>query len=121
MSQPSTEQVVQAVYREAAQMMQSGKSDYHVEQALLAKGIPADAARTVVSRLRSACSEAYRNEAYKQMAIGAVIAIIGIVVTFGTYSAAANNPGGGSYVVAWGAIIFGGWRFIRGVMLLGDN
>ena len=82
MTQPSPEQVVQAVYTEAAQLMRSGMSDYQVEQALIAKGVPAEAARTVVSRLSSARSEAYRGEAYKQMAIGAVIAIIGIVVTW---------------------------------------
>jgi hypothetical protein len=121
MSQPTPEQVIQAVYNEAAYMMRNGMTDYRIEQALIEKGIPADAARTVVSRLRSARSEAYRNEAYKQMAIGAVISIIGILVTWGTYSAAANNPGGGSYVVAWGAIIFGGWRFIRGMMMLGEG
>jgi hypothetical protein len=121
MSQPSPERVVQALYAEAAQMMKNGYSEYRIEQSLVERGVPEDAARTIVSRLRSARNEAYRNEAYKQMAIGAVVAIIGIVVTFGTYSAAANSSGGGSYVVAWGAIVFGGWRFIRGMMLLGGN
>jgi hypothetical protein len=36
----------------------------------------------------------------------------GLVVTALTYSSAS---GGGSYVVAWGAIIFGGIQFFRGL------
>jgi hypothetical protein len=37
----------------------------------------------------------------------------GIAVTAYTYSAAS---GGGTYVVAWGAIIFGGWQFVKGLI-----
>ncbi|WP_020471308.1 hypothetical protein [Zavarzinella formosa] len=36
----------------------------------------------------------------------------GIIVTLGTLAMAA---GGGSYVVAWGAIIFGAIQFFRGM------
>jgi hypothetical protein len=46
---------------------------------------------------------------------GLVIMIIGIVITVGSYSAASNSPTGGTYVVAWGAIIFGGLQFFRGL------
>jgi hypothetical protein len=55
----------------------------------------------------------------RDMAIGCIICIIGIVVTFFTYTAASSNPGGGTYVVAWGAIIFGAIRFFRGLMSAG--
>jgi hypothetical protein len=48
------------------------------------------------------------------MITGAVICVIGIVVTAVSYSSA--SEGGGSYVVAWGAIIFGAIRFFRGLM-----
>jgi uncharacterized protein YgiM (DUF1202 family) len=48
------------------------------------------------------------------MILGGVICIIGIVVTVGTYSAASS--GGGSYYVAWGAIVFGGYRFVTGII-----
>ena len=49
------------------------------------------------------------------MAIGVVIAAIGIAVTAGTYAAAS---GGGHYVVAWGAIAVGAWRFLIGLFQL---
>jgi hypothetical protein len=46
------------------------------------------------------------------MAIGGSVCALGIVITAGTYMAAS---GGGAYVVTWGAIIFGGFQFLRGL------
>ncbi len=46
------------------------------------------------------------------MVFGALWCIGGIVVTVVTYSAAAS---GGTYVVAWGAIVFGAIQFFRGL------
>jgi hypothetical protein len=54
----------------------------------------------------------------RNMAIGAIVCIIGIVVTAGTYSAASSGGGGGHYVVASGAIIFGGFQFLKGLFQL---
>lgn len=50
-----------------------------------------------------------------QVVIGLVIMAIGCGVTFFSYQAAASSSTGGSYVVAWGAIIFGGWRVLKGL------
>lgn len=46
------------------------------------------------------------------MLYGALWCIGGIVITVVTYSAAS---GGGTYVVAWGAIIFGFIQFVKGL------
>lgn len=46
--------------------------------------------------------------------LGGVICLVGIVVTVATYLSATER-GGGAYVIAWGAILFGGFRFIRGL------
>jgi hypothetical protein len=48
----------------------------------------------------------------KDMLYGALWCIGGIVVTAATYSAAQN---GGSYVIAWGTILFGGIQFLKGL------
>lgn len=48
------------------------------------------------------------------MMIGGLWCIGGIFVTVVTYSAATSR--GGVYVVAWGAILFGGYRFLRGLL-----
>jgi len=47
-----------------------------------------------------------------RMVTGGIVALIGIIVTVGSYEAAS---GGGTYVVAWGAILFGGIQFLRGL------
>ncbi|EEF60039.1 hypothetical protein Cflav_PD3098 [Pedosphaera parvula Ellin514] len=57
--------------------------------------------------------EATRAVANRYMLVGGLWCIGGILVTAISYSSAA---GGGSYVVAWGAIIFGGIRFFRGLI-----
>jgi hypothetical protein len=50
------------------------------------------------------------------MLIGLALMTVGIVVTAGTYAMAASSRGGGRYVVTWGLIIFGGLRFVKGLM-----
>jgi hypothetical protein len=57
--------------------------------------------------------DALRAAAERDMRVGGLWCLGGIVVTAVTYSAAS---GGGSYVIAWGAIVFGGIQFIRGVI-----
>ena len=54
-----------------------------------------------------------RSSAVRQMVIGAVLALIGIVLTVVTYSAAS---GGGHYVVAYGPAIVGLITFVKGLV-----
>jgi hypothetical protein len=49
----------------------------------------------------------------RNIAIGGLVCLAGILVTAATYSAAS---GGGRYVVAWGAILFGGIQFLVGLV-----
>jgi hypothetical protein len=55
------------------------------------------------------------NDPGKDMSVGCVVCIIGIVVTLVTYGAAS---GGGTYVIAWGAILFGALQFLKGLFNL---
>jgi hypothetical protein len=48
----------------------------------------------------------------RNMIVGGIWCVGGTAVTIGTYTAAS---GGGTYVVAWGAIIFGGYQFLKGL------
>ncbi len=50
----------------------------------------------------------------KNLLIGGIICAVGIGVTAVTYSSASS--GGGTYVVAWGAMLFGGIRFVWGLL-----
>lgn len=64
-------------------------------------------------------SAAVKNAGKKNILYGAIWCMGGIIVTALTYQAAADNPTGGKYVVAWGAIVFGAIQLIRGLMQSG--
>ncbi|MCB9452279.1 MAG: hypothetical protein H6672_12630 [Anaerolineaceae bacterium] len=113
--QPSTEQVVQAIYQFAAGMMKQGTSEYRIEQALIEKGLTKEAARTVVGNLSRLRRETVRKAAQRNMMVGGAICVIGLVVTILSYNAAAASPTGGRYIIAWGAVIFGAIQFFRGL------
>jgi hypothetical protein len=51
----------------------------------------------------------------RNMVVGGLWCVGGIVVTAVTYSAAASSPTGGRYFVAWGAIVFGAIQFFKGL------
>ena len=50
---------------------------------------------------------------FKNVLIGGVILLIGVVVTTGNYSAISHT--GGPYLIAWGAILFGGIWLVKGL------
>ena len=55
--------------------------------------------------------------ASNQMAIGFFVCLVGTLITFATYTAA-TSAGGGRYVIAWGAILFGAIQFLIGLSSL---
>ena len=58
-------------------------------------------------------SQARGRAANADLTVGGIWLAIGLLVTLGSYSLAANT-GGGSYVIASGAIIYGAIRLFRG-------
>ena len=110
--EPSPEEVARAVYGHAAGLMKQGLSESQIKDRLVEKGLDRQAASTVVNRLVTLRHEAYQEAAKKNMLHGALWCIGGIIVTAVTYAAAS---GGGTYIVAWGAIIFGAIQFFKGL------
>lgn len=55
------------------------------------------------------------------MIVGALVCIVGILVTVFTYSAAVNSASGGVWVIAYGAIIGGTLRFLRGLFRIAPS
>lgn len=110
------EKAVEAIYAYGAALLREGKSPNEVEEALVAKGIERKTAEVVVDKLtrtRDTAVVADRKErGAKNMMIGGLICVVGIIITAATYSGAS---GGGRYVIAWGAIIFGAIRFFQGL------
>ena len=66
----------------------------------------------------SAMANVARSRGIRQIVIGAVIFVIGLLITVGTYSSASSSPTGGTYFVAYGPMIFGVIGMIRGAIAL---
>jgi hypothetical protein len=62
-----------------------------------------------------------RRRAMSTTVIGAVILVIGIVITVGAYGATSSSATGGTYYVPWGLIVIGGLWIIRGLMMFGRS
>jgi hypothetical protein len=108
----TNEQAIRAVYNYAAELMKDGLSGPQIESHLIEKGLDQQAAAIVVRNLAELRTNAYKEAGKKNMLYGALWCIGGTVVTVITLAAAS---GGGTYVIAWGAIIFGGIQFLRGL------
>jgi hypothetical protein len=94
-------------------MVHHGKDSIDTKEALMQQGLSSDEAQVVVDNLETQIQDAKKARAKKDMLYGALWCVGGLVVTFVTMSAASN---GGSYVVTWGAIIFGGYQFFKGLI-----
>ncbi len=82
---------------------------------LVDMGVDKESAEIIVNNLMAQLVTGKNERAHKDMIYGALWCIGGIIVTAVTYQAAS---GGGTYVVAWGAIIFGAVQFFKGVAKL---
>ncbi|MBN1937834.1 MAG: hypothetical protein JW934_24480 [Anaerolineae bacterium] len=105
-------QVSEDTYRYAAGLIQSKLPRAQVQDRLVAQGLDRQTAADVVDNLTRLHADARKKSAKKNMLYGALWCIGGIVVTVGTLALA---KGGGSFVVAWGAIIFGAIQFFKGL------
>src|SRR5262245_46867146 len=112
---PSTEEAVQYIYQFAAELMGQNVPEREIERQLVGKGLDAESASIVVRNLRDVQTDAVRSAGKKNMIYGALWCVGGTLVTVITYASAASSPTGGSYVVAWGAIVFGAIQFFRGL------
>jgi predicted RNA-binding Zn-ribbon protein involved in translation (DUF1610 family) len=78
--------------------------------------VNAQEAQTAATQLNKANQvEEAHSDGPRNMILGGLFCVGGILVTAITYSAAASNPTGGRYFVAWGAILFGAIQFFKGL------
>ncbi|GAA4364707.1 hypothetical protein GCM10023185_34440 [Hymenobacter saemangeumensis] len=110
---PNEQQALQAMYNFAAQHMAAGKNNLQIHGLLVEQGMSSAAAEEVVTELRMEFHAIRQAEARKDMLHGGLWLGGGLLVTIITYSLASD---GGSYVMTWGAIIFGGYQFLKGLV-----
>lgn len=101
---------VRAVYAEVTQMIKNGQSTFRIQQSLVERGLQLEDAREIVTQMQEAQDKAHRNDATKQMIIGATLFFTGIALALGIYASASNVS---LYIIAATIIVFGGWQFIR--------
>ena len=113
MTESETQQMVAEIYNYAIDLMViQEKTADETRQMLVERGLCDDDAAVVVANVDAEIRKAQSGNATKNMFWGAVWCIGGIVVTAATYSAASD---GGTFIIAWGAIIFGAIQFFKGL------
>jgi hypothetical protein len=113
-TETDTQANVDRVYAFAAnQLVNEKKSPEETKKLLVENGLDEESANVVITKLQEEIITAKKDNGHKDMLVGALWCVGGIVVTAVTYSAAS---GGGTYVVAYGAIIFGAIQFFRGLI-----
>jgi len=65
-------------------------------------------------QVQAVYANALQQAGQRNILIGGIVFVIGVVVTAATL-AASSGPEGGRYVIAWGAIVFGAIQFFRGL------
>lgn len=115
---PTAEELTQAAaYSAAAEEISRGVEPGRVAQNLADRGVNSDTALNMVNELNRAKAQGILAVAKRNIAMGAMTCVVGIVITAWTYQTAIN-AGGGRYVLAWGAILFGAIQFLRGLFQL---
>ncbi|HAS42941.1 MAG TPA: hypothetical protein DCS93_20845 [Microscillaceae bacterium] len=114
MSETEQQEVVNQIYDYAANLLiNENYTSYEAKEALIEQGLDQETAAIVIDKLEKDIGEVKQKGANKDMIYGALWCIGGIVVTAASYSAAS---GGGTYVVTWGAILFGAVQFFKGLV-----
>ena len=109
------QEIVNQIYGFTADMLYNQKKSVEETRAVLVEnGLNSEDADVVINNLQNQYNKEKKEAGNKNILYGALWCVGGILVTVLTYSAASN---GGTYVVAWGAVIFGAIQFFKGVFL----
>jgi len=87
-----------------------GKNNEELYKLLINKGLDDTNSKIIIEKLEEASTK-LKNTYDSEMLTGGLVFFIGVFVTLATLNNAIN---GGSYIIAWGAILFGGFRFYNG-------
>jgi len=106
MNDKDAEQVLEKVYEHAANLLvNEKKTNYEVVQELVNMGIDEDSANIIVDKLEEQIAIEKVKNGKKDMLYGALWCIGGTVLTIADTG-----------FIFWGAIVFGGYQFIKGAV-----
>lgn len=105
---------VNQVYENAVTLMfEQNKNIIETKNILIEQGLKSEDADIVIKNLQRQFKEEKNKIANNNMLYGALWCSGGLLITFLTYTSA--SKGGGSYVITWGAIIWGILQFVKGL------
>jgi hypothetical protein len=106
---------IQQLFNYALRLAANGQSPKTIQQTLIEQGIEEQTAAHIAQQAVSTKKAVVRKAALAEMGIGVGICLVGLIITLVTLALAS---GGGTYVVAYGAILVGAFQFLRGVFRL---
>jgi len=107
------EEVIQAVYKYAGDLVKAGQSAAQVETKLMAIGLDRAFAASVVRNVFSIRTRAIQDTAKRKMFNGALWCIGGLAVSAVNFSLAGEGEG---LILAGAVIIFGAIQILRGLL-----
>lgn len=106
------DRVLTALYEHATYLLiVLKKTPRDVKRVITEQGLSAEIATTVVDAIRCQFNEAKKKKGQRDMLLGALLATWGFVISLATN---ALSFGWWVYVLAWGLVIWGAIRLIRG-------
>jgi hypothetical protein len=108
-----TDEYMNSIWIYALEEKGEGRTDKEIHAAIIEKGLDEEQADMIIGSLESKAKEILSAHETNMM-IGGFICIAGIVITLWSYSAAFAGSGG-TYVITWGAVLFGAIRFFKGM------
>lgn len=102
---------INSIWTYALDKKKSGAKNEEIYTGLIQQGLDEQHSLLIIKTLGSKAKEildAYHTD----MLRGGLVCALGVTITICTYASALN---GGTYIIAWGAIIFGAIRFLRGL------
>ena len=77
--------------------------------------VEAERARKTKRLLRERSNDPESDEAQDDLIVGTLVTGAGGLASLALYAAASADPAGGTYIVFWGAMVYGGFRLIKGL------
>lgn len=107
------EEAIKTLMAFTAQLMAKKTPKSKIQTALRQQGASQEVADEIIRVVGNARREAKRKQGKEEMKRGFWVVGVGLLITVITYGIAAGS-GGGTYILAWGAILVGALYILQG-------
>jgi hypothetical protein len=112
------EEAAAKIYKYAAQLAIDGRTFADIQADLIEKGIDKESAVAITDDIKKQIQKGAVKRGRRNILLGSIFFLGGLIVTIWTFSSALLY--GGSYYIAWGAVLFGGMQLARGIFQVFD-